>query len=198
MRQPTAEPPLAISSTEINQPAGDAKMILATTTSTDDSGLLDYILPDLEAVCKCRVEVVAVGTGQAIQLGVDGNADVLLVHDRAKEDKFMTDGDGVRREDVMYNDFVIRIVDDPAALAVNFAADAFAKSCNRILNLFHVAMIRVRMGRKKPSESSWHCPEGSCSFCRARHGAVLTMGDETECLHIERSGYIPCANPGRD
>src|SRR3989304_3040689 len=83
-------------------PAGVVdQLILATTTSTDDSGLLDYILPDFEAICGCDVNVVAVGSGQALQLGMDGNADVLLVHSAAGEKEFMDNGHGVRREDVM-------------------------------------------------------------------------------------------------
>ena len=84
-----------------------AKLVLATTTSTQDSGLLDVILPDFEAAYNVDVDVVAVGTGQALKLGEDGNADVLLVHARAREDEFMANGHGTRREDVMYNDFVI-------------------------------------------------------------------------------------------
>jgi tungstate transport system substrate-binding protein len=87
--------------------ASPAKLILATTTSTHDSGLLDFILPDFEKEYNAKVDVIAVGTGQALKLGQDGNADVLLVHARSREDKFMADGHGVRRENVMYNDFVI-------------------------------------------------------------------------------------------
>ena len=83
------------------------RLILATTTSTQDSGLLEYLLPDFEKEFNTKVDVIAVGTGQALQLGKDGNADVLLVHARAQEDAFMKAGDGTRREDVMYNDFVI-------------------------------------------------------------------------------------------
>lgn len=93
----------------------ETRLVLATTTSTEDAGLLDYILPDFEEQYNASVDVIAVGTGQALQLGEDGNADVLLVHDRAREDAFMEDGHGVRREDVMYNDFVIvGPADDPA------------------------------------------------------------------------------------
>ncbi|MCJ7736797.1 MAG: substrate-binding domain-containing protein [Anaerolineae bacterium] len=94
------------------------KLILATTTSTYDSGLLDAILPSFEAEYNVQVEVIAVGTGQALQLGMDGNADVLLVHSRSREDGFMADGHGARREDVMYNDFVIvGPADDPAGIS---------------------------------------------------------------------------------
>ncbi|MGC9334873.1 MAG: substrate-binding domain-containing protein, partial [Anaerolineae bacterium] len=107
---PTSPPP-----TEAAQPEEPAKLILATTTSTQDSGLLDYILPNYQEEYNVQVEVIAVGTGQAIALGEDGNADVLLVHARALEDAFMDAGHGVRREDVMYNDFVIvGPPDDPA------------------------------------------------------------------------------------
>ena len=88
-------------------PADGQRLLLATTTSTADSGLLDYLLPLFTEESGITVEVVAVGTGQALQLGEDGNADVLLVHARTQEDAFMEAGHGVRREDVMYNDFVI-------------------------------------------------------------------------------------------
>lgn len=82
-------------------------LILATTTSTQDSGLLDYLLPMFEQEANVKVDVIAVGSGQALKLGEDGNADVLLVHSPASEAKFMEAGHGTRREDVMYNDFVI-------------------------------------------------------------------------------------------
>jgi tungstate transport system substrate-binding protein len=80
---------------------------LATTTSTADSGLLDAILPTFEEQYNARVDVVAVGTGQAISLGEAGDADVILVHARAREDAFVADGHGLYREDVMYNDFIL-------------------------------------------------------------------------------------------
>ncbi len=114
---------LVACATETQEPAAETGgsdggvLMLATTTSTDDSGLLAYILPDFEARYGVRVDVVAVGTGQALALGMDGNADVVLVHDRAREDTFMAEGHGVRREDVMYNDFVIvGPEDDPAGV----------------------------------------------------------------------------------
>jgi tungstate transport system substrate-binding protein len=102
--------------------------ILATTTSTENSGLLGFILPMFEEEYGISAEVVAVGTGQALQLGEDGNADVLLVHARAREDAFMEAGHGSRREDVMYNDFVIiGPADDPAGIrGMTNAAEAFA------------------------------------------------------------------------
>lgn len=80
---------------------------LATTTSTEDSGLLDFILPVFTEETGWEIQVISVGTGAALQLGRDGEADVLLVHARAQEDQFVADGYAERRYDVMYNDFVI-------------------------------------------------------------------------------------------
>jgi tungstate transport system substrate-binding protein len=89
--------------TQNSEPAATAvetpTLILATTTSTENSGLLGFILPDFETEYNAHVDVIAVGTGQALKLGEDGNADVLMVHARAKEDAFMDAGHGVRRED---------------------------------------------------------------------------------------------------
>ena len=80
---------------------------VASTTSTRNSGLYDHILPLFTAATGVTVRVVAVGTGQAIRLAKAGDADVLFVHHRPAEDAFVTEGFGVRRYDVMYNDFVI-------------------------------------------------------------------------------------------
>jgi tungstate transport system substrate-binding protein len=101
---------------------------LATTTSTADSGLLDAVLPDFEEEHDARVHVVAVGTGQAIEIGEAGDADVILVHARALEDAFVAKGHGTARFDVMYNDFIIvGPPDDPAGVAgIALAADALA------------------------------------------------------------------------
>ncbi len=100
---------------------------LATTTSTADSGLLDAILPDFESQCGCRVDVVAVGTGQALEIGSKGDADVVLVHARKSEDQFVADGSARERFDVMYNDFiVVGPKDDPARIdGMGLAKDAF-------------------------------------------------------------------------
>lgn len=90
------------------QPAGAAEDIrLATTTSTESSGLLKAILPMFEANYGGKVRVVSVGTGAALKLGENGDADVVLVHARPLEDKFMAAGFGSVRKDVMYNDFII-------------------------------------------------------------------------------------------
>ena len=98
------------------QPVGE--LTLATTTSTQDSGLLSAIVPLFEKKYNVRVKVVAVGTGQALKLGEDGNADVVLVHARKQEDEFIAKGWGINRRDVMYNDFiVVGSIADPALAA---------------------------------------------------------------------------------
>jgi len=88
---------------------------LATTTSTDNSGLLDILLPAFEKHNEYTVKVISVGTGKALRLLREGDVDVVLVHARSAEDKLVDDGYGVNRRDVMYNDFVLVGPDsDPA------------------------------------------------------------------------------------
>jgi tungstate transport system substrate-binding protein len=87
--------------------ADERFITLSSTTSTQDSGLFGYILPIFKAASGLSVHVVAVGTGQALAIGERGDADALLVHDRAGEDKFVAEGYGIDRRDVMYNDFVV-------------------------------------------------------------------------------------------
>lgn len=82
-------------------------LVLATTTSTENSGLLAYLHPDFEKKTGIRVKVIAKGTGASLQLARDGNADIVLVHAPELERQFVADGHGLARHDVMYNDFVI-------------------------------------------------------------------------------------------
>jgi tungstate transport system substrate-binding protein len=92
-------------------------LVIASTTSTEQSGLFGWILPKFEQATAIKTRVVAVGTGQALDIGRRGDADVLFVHDRAAEDKFVAEGYGSYRLDVMYNDFVIvGPKDDPAGI----------------------------------------------------------------------------------
>jgi tungstate transport system substrate-binding protein len=91
---------------------------LATTTSTDNSGLLDYLLPEFKKDTSFEVQTIAVGTGKALRLGRDGDVDVVLVHARDAEQAFIDTGFGVERFDVMYNDFVlIGPPNDPAQIS---------------------------------------------------------------------------------
>jgi len=101
-------------------------LTLASTTSTLDSGLFEALIPPFEKKFVCTVKIIAVGTGQAMRLARDGNADVLLVHDRPAEEKFVADGFGIARLDVMHNDFVVvGPVSDPASARGLGAAAAF-------------------------------------------------------------------------
>ncbi|MHA2089721.1 MAG: substrate-binding domain-containing protein [Candidatus Kariarchaeaceae archaeon] len=102
---------------------------LATTTSARDSGLLDKILPTFYEVSNIRIDVIALGTGAALDTAREGNVDLVLVHAREKEDEFIAEGFGIHRLDVMYNDFVIIGPDtDPALIfEASSVADAFKK-----------------------------------------------------------------------
>jgi tungstate transport system substrate-binding protein len=112
------------------KPGGPAKPItLATTTSTQDSGLLDVLLPAFTKATGIQVKSVAVGSGEAIAMGQRGDADVLLTHSPAAEEKFVADGFGVNRKKVMYNDYVLLgPATDPAGIkGMKTAGEALKK-----------------------------------------------------------------------
>ncbi len=205
--QPTqvAEPqPAAPTKAPAEPPAdsGEKKIILATTTSTQDSGLLDYLLPMFEQETGIKTEVIAVGTGQALKLGEDGNADVLLVHARSQEDAFMDAGHGVRREDVMYNDFIIVCPEsDPAGIkGMTSAVDAFKKIAETQTpfisrgdksgtNTKELAIWK-KAGMEAP-EGSWYIAAGQGM------GEVLTMTDEKQaCTLSDRATYLARTKEG--
>ncbi|WP_306117802.1 MULTISPECIES: substrate-binding domain-containing protein [unclassified Roseitalea] len=99
-------------------PSQDRRFLLATTTSTENAGLLDAIIPQFTQATGIAIDVVAVGTGQAMEMGRRGDADAILVHDPVGEAQFVANGYGTDRRDVMYNDFVIiGPAADPAGLA---------------------------------------------------------------------------------
>ncbi len=171
------------------------RLILATTTSTEDSGLLDVLIPQFEEEHGIDVDVVAVGTGQALQLAEDGNADVLLVHDRSREDAFMEAGHGVRREDVMYNDFVIVGPEsDPAAVqeaedaaaAFTQIADAEAPFVSRGDDSgTHGKELSIWEAAGIEPHGEWYVAAGQGM------GAVLTMADEQLAYTLsDRSTYL--------
>ena len=110
---------------------GEEKIIkMSTTTSTQASGLLDQLLPELEKDTGIKVKVIAKGTGAAIRDGMDGNVDLIFVHAKAREEKFIADGYGTRRYAVMHNDFVILgPANDPAGIKGMTKA---AKALNKI------------------------------------------------------------------
>lgn len=180
-----------------------ARLILATTTSTQDAGLLDVLLPDFTAETGVTVDVVAVGTGQALQLGEDGNADVLLVHARAREDAFMEAGHGVRREDVMYNDFiVVGPADDPADVRnAAGAADAFARIAAAEAPFVsrgddsgtHTKEKAVWTAAGIESAGDWYIAAGQGM------GAVLTMANEQLAYTLsDRATYLARTLEGTD
>ena len=109
--------------------AQDKYITVASTTSTENSGLFGHILPMFQDETGIEVRVVAVGTGQAIELAKNGDADVLFVHHKPSEEQFVADGFGVERHEVMYNDFVIvGPASDPAGIkGGKDAVDALAK-----------------------------------------------------------------------
>jgi tungstate transport system substrate-binding protein len=124
-RRPLLAAALAAALLSRGAEAQDRFITLASTTSTEQSGLFGHIVPVFREATGIDVRVVAVGTGQALDLGRRGDADALLVHDRAGEDRFVAEGFGIDRRDVMHNDFVIvGPASDPAG--VRGAKDASA------------------------------------------------------------------------
>ncbi len=200
--QPTAAPTTA---------AEPEKLILATTTSTADSGLLDFILPDFEQANNVNVEVIAVGTGQAIEIGSKGDADVLLVHSRKSEDKFVADGYAKERFDVMYNDFIIvGPTSDPAKIGgMTSAVDALHGDCRcgghfrqpgRQVGHQHEGAESVELGRHHPDDR-----HALVQVDRPGHGRYAALFQRAAGLHHLRSGHLPVhagqaarpADPGR-
>ncbi len=100
-----------------SQPADNKIVVLATTTSTENSGLLEYLLPRFQADTDLEVRVIAVGTGKALRMGEDGDVDLVMVHAKPAEEEFIKAGFGVERIELMYNDFVlVGPKNDPAGL----------------------------------------------------------------------------------
>ena len=199
--QPVEPAPAA--APEVPVPGGENRIVLATTTSTRDSGLLDVILPMFEEEYGIDVDVVAVGTGQSLKLGEDGNADVVLVHARALEDAFMEAGHGVRREAVMYNDFVIvGPPDDAAGIAGGSdAAAAFAQIAAAEAPFVsrgddsgtHVKEFEVWAAAGVEPAGDWYVSAGQGM------GAVLTMADEQQAYTLsDRATYLARTLEGTD
>lgn len=122
--KPEAAPAATSEQPAAAAPESAKTLLLATTTSTEQTGLLAAILPDFTAKTGIEVKVVAVGTGQALEMGKNGEADALLVHAKASEEAFVKEGFGVERFDVMYNDFVlVGPNDDPLGLNSTYGTD---------------------------------------------------------------------------
>ncbi|MDK2934937.1 MAG: tungstate transport system substrate-binding protein [Clostridiales bacterium] len=179
---------------ESQQPSS---IILATTTSTRDSGLLDYLLPEFQKDTNIKVKVVAVGTGKALQMGKDGEADVLLVHAKASEEKFVSEGHGLNRYDVMYNDFIlVGPKDDPAKLKEKSPND-IVESFKSIHQLQHKFISRGdESGTHQKELSIWKEiniePKGDFYISAGSGmGDVLKMADEMDAYTLtDRATYL--------
>jgi len=175
--------------------AAQAVLKMSTTTSTENSGLRNALLPPFEKAENCKVQVISVGTGKALKLGETGDVDVVFVHSRAAEDKFVNDGFGVDRKDVMYNDFVIvGPKDDPAKLKeAKTAVDAFKKLAGA-----HAEFVSRGddSGTHKKEKAIWNKagikPEGKW-YVEAGQGmgAVLQMAAQKNAYSLtDRGTYI--------
>jgi tungstate transport system substrate-binding protein len=171
------------------------RLILATTTSTADSGLLDAILPDFEEQYNATVDVIAVGTGQALEMGEAGDADVLLVHSPAREEAFVAEGHGIERVPVMYNDFIIiGPVEDPAGIpGMTDAVAAFTQIAEQEATFVsrgddsgtHTKELAIWEAAGITPEGDWYVSAGQGM------GAVLTMSDEQQAYTLaDRATYL--------
>jgi len=175
--------------------SAEGRLKLSTTTSTENSGLLDVLLPPFESIFNVKVDVIPVGTGKALKLAENGDVDVTLVHARPLEDKFVAEGYGVNRRDVMYNDFlIIGPESDPAGIKG-------AKTADEAFNLIfenkptfisrgdrsgtHVKELKIweKAGLKPSGKWYWEAGRGM--------GEVLTMADEKVAYTItDRGTYL--------
>ena len=166
--------------------AGDQRILVQSTTSTQNSGLYDFLLPHFEAETGMKVAVVAVGTGQAIKNAMNGDADVLLVHAMQSELKFVEEGFGIQRFDVMYNDFVmIGPKNDPAKITktktVNLALAALQKTKQRFISRgddsgTHKKELRLWKTADLQPDGKWYIETGTGM------GATIRMA-------VEMGGY---------
>jgi len=172
----------------------DTEVILTTTTSTYDSGLLDELLPAFKEATGYNVKPIAVGTGEAIAMGERGESDVMLVHARAAEDKFVSEGYGINRKDVMHNDFVIiGPENDPASIKGITVEEAF-KVLSQTGNLF--VSRGDNSGTNKKEISIWEkagiSPEGEWYLESGQGmGNTLRIADEKQAYTItDRGTYL--------
>ena len=171
---------------------------MSTTTSTENSGLLDVLLPHFEDANNIKIDVVAVGTGKALKLGENGDVDVVLVHAREAEDKFVAEGFGINRRDVMYNDFIILgPPHDPAGLRKsNNAADVFKKLSNAKVDFISRG---DDSGTHKKEKYLWNAagitPQGKWYIEVGQGmGAVIMIADEKMGYTLtDRGTYIAYA-----
>ena len=172
----------------------EERIRMATTTSTENSGLLYKLLPPFEKKFSVKVDVIAVGTGKALKLGENGDVDVVFVHAREAEDKFVDSGFGVNRRDVMYNDFVvIGPENDPAGIKGKDVSESFKKIAGR--KWFFVSR-GDESGTHKKEKKIWELvgikPAGRWYLETGQGmGATLQVANEKKsyCL-VDRGTYI--------
>jgi tungstate transport system substrate-binding protein len=181
--------------------AQDRFITVASTTSTEASGLFDHILPMFEAETGIEVRVVAQGTGQALETGRRGDADVVFVHSRPAEDAFVADGHGVKRFDVMYNDFIfVGPADDPAGIKGGTDAVAALQAIAEAEAVFasrgddsgtHQAELRLWTEAGIEPEGAWYRELGSGM------GATLNTAAELPAYAMtDRGTWLSFANRG--
>ncbi|MEY8304609.1 substrate-binding domain-containing protein [Anaerosalibacter bizertensis] len=182
---------------EKETPKENREMILATTTSTQDSGLLDYLLPIFKEDTGIDVKVVAVGTGEALKLGENGDADCLLVHAKEKEEEFIKNGYGVERHDVMYNDFIIvGPEEDPAKVKENAPNDVVEAFKSISENEADFVSRGDESGTHVKENGIWEAaeiePTGDWYISAGKGmGAVLQMADEKKAYTLtDRATYL--------
>ncbi|UCD85849.1 MAG: substrate-binding domain-containing protein [Deltaproteobacteria bacterium] len=172
----------------------EERLKMATTTSTENSGLLYVLLPPFEKEFNVKVDVIAVGTGKALKLGENGDVDVVFVHARAAEDEFINEGFGVNRRDVMYNDFIIvGPKDDPAGIKGNSASESLKKIAE---GKQYFISRGDESGTHKKEKELWKLtriePQGKWYLEAGQGmGATLQIADEKKayCL-VDRGTYI--------
>lgn len=167
--------------------AGDMQLLLATTTSTENTGLLDYLAPQFTQATGINLKWVATGTGKALKLGENCDADVLMVHAPPAEKKYVAAGFGINRRQIMYNDFVfIGPRNDPASIT----ARGFCTSLNLIMeNKALFASRGDNSGTNKKEISLWktctkNVPEKEKWYVQTGQGMLSTIN-----VAAERNGY---------
>ena len=177
-------------------PVEKKEIILSTTTSTQDSGLLDYLLPEFTKDTGYDVKTVAVGTGQALKMGEDGEADVLLVHAKASEEEFIKASHGLKRFDVMYNDFIL--IGPKGDVVVKSNSNAEVLKALQYINDNKMKFVSRGddSGTHKAELKLWKAlniePTGDWYISAGKGmGAVIQMADEMKAYTItDRATYL--------
>ncbi len=174
---------------------GQERLRVATTTSVQDSGLLPYLLPSFEKKCGCKVDIIAVGSGQALKHASNGDVDMVLVHDPLAEEKFVKDGAGINRNTFMVNDFVI-LGPHPDPAKIRGMASA-AQALARIRESRSLFISRGdSSGTHQKEKSLWKKagidPQGAWYLEIGQGmGAALTIADEKKAYTIsDRATYL--------